>query len=78
MKPYTITKNTIGHVEIKDDATWSVACLYAIDGQSNMLNVEYVLGELESQEESLSDGETQLLAICKEAESLGLPDLAIH
>ena len=78
MKPYTITERTIGHVEIKDDATWSVACLYAIDGQSNMLNVEYVIDDLENQDDPLSDGETQLLAICKEAEKKGLGDLAIH
>ena len=78
MKPYTITKRTIGHVEIKDEATWSAACLYAIDGQSNMLNIEYVLNELEDPDKPLSAGEAQLLEICKIAESLGLGDIAIH
>ena len=78
MKPYTITERTIGRIEIQDAATWSAACLYAIDGQSNMLNIEYVLNELEAPDEPLSAGETQLLAICKEADSRGIPDLAIH
>ena len=56
---------------------WNTAAHLECDG-GRVVNVEMVIGALESEDEPLSDAEQKLLNLCKAAEAQGLDDLIIN